>query len=98
MIVRKVVGKITEEEKQEIQSLSSKKNSLEELFKVLLGSQVEITNVNVYEKMLKDHMDVTQAFQLWWDKKSSSYGWESVPGGNWSINFETNEVTLNYTE
>ena len=37
-------------------------------------------------------------FQKWWDEKSRKYDWESHPKGNWEINFQTNEITLVYTE
>lgn len=33
--------------------------------------------------------------QAWWDRMAQKYRWESSPEGNWTINFDTCEITLN---
>ena len=95
--MKKLVGKVTEEEKLEIKSLYFKKKSLEELFSILLTSSLEIKNQEVYDKMMTDYTSVTEKFEDWWKVKSVMHSWENVPGGNWEINFETNEIFVNYS-
>jgi CXXX repeat modification system protein len=92
----KIVGKVTEEERDEIKNLYSKKTSLESLFHSLLASKIEVKNTEIYDKLIKDYSDVTMDFQNWWPTKTARYNWESVDGGNWSIDFDTCDVVLNY--
>ena len=89
MEVRKVVGKVTPEERNEIQALFERKNGLTELAKI-----VSADNVELYEKLVKDMGETSTKFQQWWDGKAKYYGWESHPKGNWEINFQTCEITL----
>ena len=89
MEIRKVVGQVTPEERNEIQALFERKNGLTELAKILTADNVEL-----YEKLIKDMGETGTKFQQWWDEKAKQYGWESHPKGNWEINFQTNEITL----
>ena len=86
---RKLVGQVTEEEKNEIQTLYERRNGLNELAKILTPDNTEL-----YEKLVKDMGETGTKFQQWWDSKSKQYGWESHPKGNWEINFQTCEITL----
>lgn len=88
---RKVVGSVTEEEKNEIQRLFERRNGLNELAKILTPE-----NESLYEKLVKDLGETSTKFQQWWDTMSSKYQWESVPQGSWEINFDTNEILLVY--
>ena len=87
--MEKIIGKVTEEEKKEIQSLFERRNGLQELAKILKADDSEL-----YEKLVKDLGDTGTKFQKWWDSMSKKYQWESIPNGNWSINFDTCEITL----
>ena len=89
MEVNKKIGKVTPMERDEIQALFERKNGLIELAKVLTADNVEI-----YEKLVKDLGETNTRFQLWWDKTSKKYGWESHPKGNWQIDFQTCEISL----
>lgn len=89
MEIRKVVGQVTPEERNEIQALFERKNGLTELAKILTADNAEL-----YEKLIKDMGETGTKFQQWWDEKAKKYGWESHPKGNWEINFQTNEITL----
>ena len=89
--MKKLVGKVTPEEKNEIQTLFERRNGLNELAKILT-----VENSELYEKLVKDMGETGVKFQGWWDKMSQKYSWESVQGGNWEINFETCEIFLVY--
>ena len=89
-MTRKLVGQVTPEEKNEIQSLFERRNGLNELAKVLTADNAEL-----YEKLVKDMGETGTKFQNWWDTMPKKYQWESSPNGNWEINFDTCEIFLN---
>ena len=89
MEIRKIVGQVTPEERDEIQKLFERKNGLAELAKILTADNGEL-----YEKLVKDMGETGTKFQQWWDAKAKQYAWESHPKGNWEINFQTCEITL----
>ena len=87
--MKKKVGQVTPEEKNEIQQLFERRNGLNELAKILSADNTEL-----YEKLVKDMGETGTKFQSWWDRMSQKYQWESAPNGNWEINFETNDIYL----
>lgn len=89
MVTRKIVGQVTVEEKNEIQSLFERRNGLNELAKIVTADNTEL-----YEKLVKDLGETGTKFQNWWDRMSQKYQWESSDNGNWEINFDTCEITL----
>jgi CXXX repeat modification system protein len=93
---KELVGKITDEEKNEIKGFFYRKKSLEELFSILLTSNIDVKNKEIYDRMMEDYVSVTQKFEDWWKIKAVLYNWKNVPGGNWDINFDTNEIFLSY--
>lgn len=88
--MKKVVGSVTAEEKNEIQALFERRNGLNELAKILT-----VENTELYEKLVKDMGETGLKFQNWWNRMSSKYQWESLEGGNWEIDFDTCEIYLN---
>lgn len=88
--MKALVGKVTEEEKKEIQSLFERKNGLAELAKILNADNTEL-----YEKLVKDMGETNTKFQKWWDEMSTKYQWRGTATGNWQINFDTCEIFLN---
>lgn len=48
----------------------------------------------LYERVVEDMGQTLIDYQAWFEAKSKQYGWKSVPGGKWMINFETCEVSL----
>lgn len=86
---KKIIGRVTEEEKNAVQKLHERRNGLNELAKILTADNVEL-----YERLVKDMGETSSKFQKWWDDMSAKYQWESAEEGNWEINFNTNEVTL----
>lgn len=89
MTEKKIVGKVTPEEKNEIQTLFERRNGLNELAKIVTAENTEL-----YEKLVRDLGETGMKFQQWWDRMAEKYQWESIEGGNWEINFETCEIRL----
>lgn len=89
MKTKKMVGRVTADEKNEIQQLFERRNGLNELAKILT-----VDNAELYEKLVKDLGDTGMKFQQWWDRMGEKYQWESSENGIWEINFETCEIYL----
>lgn len=88
-MTRKLVGKVTEDERNEIQTLFERRNGLRELAQVLTADNVEL-----YDRLVKDMGENATLFQNWWNAMAQKYQWESAEGGNWEINFSTCEIFL----
>jgi len=93
MELRKIVGRVTQEECKEIQTLFERKNGLTELARIVTADNVEL-----YEKLVRDLGETSTKFQSWWDSMGKKYKWESAENGNWEINFQTNEITLVFNQ
>ncbi|MDE5787706.1 MAG: CXXX repeat peptide modification system protein [Bacteroidaceae bacterium] len=89
MAVKKLVGQVTPEEKNEIQTLFERRNGLNELAKILTADNAEL-----YERLVKDLGETGAKFQGWWDRMAEKYQWESSENGNWEIDFATCEIYL----
>lgn len=90
-MIKKLVGQVTAEEKNEIQALFERRNGLNELAKIVTADNAEL-----YEKLVKDLGETGTKFQNWWDRMAEKYQWETVADGNWEINFDTCEISLVY--
>lgn len=88
-MVKKIIGQVTAEEKDEIQTLFERRNGLNELARIVTADNAEL-----YEKLVKDLGETGTKFQNWWDRMAAKYQWESAEGGNWEINFDTCEISL----
>lgn len=91
--MKKTVGKVTEEEKNEILHLYERRNGLAELAKVL-----EAKDDVMYEKLVKDMGETSIRFQNWWSRMAEKYRWESTENGKWEIDFGTDEIFLTWEE
>ncbi len=89
MHTKKVIGKVTETERDEIKSLIERKASLSELIKMADSESIYVYNKTVAE-MGKAYYD----FRKWWDEKSKQYNWESLEGFSWEIDFDNCEICL----
>lgn len=87
--MKKLVGQVTVEEKNEIQALFERRNGLNELAKILTPE-----NDALYQKLVKDIGETGTKFRGWWDSMAQKYQWESTPTGNWEIDFETCNIYL----
>lgn len=88
-LMKKRIGQVTEEEKNEIQTLFERRNGLNELAHILTSE-----NEALYEKLIKDLSATGSKFQNWWNRMGEKYNWESVEGGNWEIDFNTCSIYL----
>ncbi len=88
-MIKKIVGSVTEQEKNQIKELFERRNGLNELARILTAD-----NTDLYERLVKDLGETSTKFQNWWDTMSEKYQWEKADGGNWEINFETCEIYL----
>lgn len=86
---RKLVGHVTPEEKDEIQTIFERRNGLNELAKIVTPENVEL-----YEKLVKDLGETSTKFQKWWDNMASKYNWEMTDNGRWEITFDKCEIYL----
>lgn len=86
---KKIIGNVSAEERDEIQTLFERRNGLNELAKIVTAD-----NADLYEKLVKDLGETGTRFQSWWDRMAQKYQWESVEGGHWEINFDTCEICL----
>ena len=80
--MKKRIGHVTPEERDEIQTLFERRNGLNELAKILSAD-----NSALYEKLVKDMGETSTRFQRWWDRMGAKYQWESDTKGNWEIDF-----------
>lgn len=87
--MNRIVGKVTEQERDEIQTLFERRNGLNELAKILTADNNEL-----YERLVKDLSETTSKFQSWWDTMSNKYQWESTDNGNWQIDFNDCSIYL----
>ena len=62
-MVKKVIGQVTPEERNEIQTLFERRNGLNELAKILTADNAEL-----YEKLVKDMGETGTKFQSWWNR------------------------------
>ena len=86
---KKLLGKVTEKERDEIKALFERKNGLSELFKVVTDD-----NNVLYERIVKDMGETTIKAKQWWDTKSKQYNWENIKGYSWEIDFNTCDIFL----
>ena len=87
--MKKEVGRVNEQERNEIQSLFERRNGLNELAKILT-----VDNADLYERLVKDLGETTYKFQDWWNRMGVKYQWESAENGNWEIDFNDCRIFL----
>lgn len=87
--MKKEVGSVTPEERDEIQSLFERRNGLNELAKILTADNGEL-----YERLVKDMGETSSKFQNWWNRMGEKYQWESADNGNWEIDFDSCVIYL----
>ncbi|MCM1079864.1 MAG: CXXX repeat peptide modification system protein [Bacteroidales bacterium] len=88
-MAKKLIGQVTPDEKNEIQTLFERRNGLNELAKILTADNAEL-----YEKLVTDLGETGTKFQSWWDRMGKKYSWESAEDGSWEINFDTCGIYL----
>lgn len=91
--MNKQVGRVTEQERDEILKLYERRNGLNELAKILTPDNAEL-----YERLVKDMGETSVKFQSWWDAMGAKYAWESAENGSWHIDFDSCAIYLNAPE
>ncbi|MDE6139760.1 MAG: CXXX repeat peptide modification system protein [Alistipes sp.] len=86
--MKKLVGKVTVEERNEIRSLFERRNGLAELAKIIGDDET------LYERLVTDMGTTGARFQQWWDKMAEKYDWEQTENGSWQIDFDSCEIYL----
>jgi hypothetical protein len=86
---RKEIGRVSEEERDEIKDLFDRRNGLIELAKILSPE-----NEQLYNKLVKDMAETSEKFNQWWDRMSAKYHWESSENGHWEIDFDDCTIYL----
>lgn len=87
--MKKEVGSVTEQERNEIEALFERRNGLNELAKILTADNTEL-----YERLVKDMGETGSKFQNWWNRMAAKYQWESAENGNWEISFNDCKIYL----
>lgn len=87
--MKKEVGSVTPEERNEIQTLFERRNGLNELAKILTADNGELS-----ERLVKDMGETSSKFQNWWNRMGEKYQWESADNGNWEIDFDSCTIYL----
>lgn len=81
--MKKEVGRVTEQERNEIQMLFERRNGLNELAQILTAD-----NEDLYNRLVKDLGETASKFQNWWNRMETKYNWEGAENGNWEIDFQ----------
>lgn len=76
------IGKVSIEERDEIESLFERRNGLNELAKILTAEDSAM-----YDRLVKDMGETSSKFQNWWDRMAQKYQWKGTDGGHWEIDF-----------
>ncbi len=88
-MVKREVGQVTPEEKNEIQMLFERRNGLNELAKIITADNTEL-----YERLVKDLGETSTKFQQWWDRMAEKYHWEGADNAHWEIDFDSCKIFL----
>ena len=73
--MKKLVGRVTKEERDEIKYLFERKNGLLELINSIDNS------ASIYEKVVMDLGQTTIKFQNWWNRHAEMYHWDFIENG-----------------
>ena len=92
---RKLVGKVTYKERDEILALFERKNGLIELTRALAEADDELLkNGHFYEKIIADLGKTCTRHEEWWGDRARHYQWERAEGHCWEIDFESGRIFL----
>lgn len=86
---KKMIGHVTPEQRDVIQGLFERRNSLKELFMI-----VDPANTALYERVVADMAETQKKFDQWWADRAAEYHWEATENGNWEINFESCNIFI----
>ncbi len=90
---KRLLGKVTEQERDHLRRLFERRNGLLELFRELPDLERSETAF-LYDKIVSDLGRVVTSYEEWWAAMSAKYGWENTRGKRWEIDFETCDMFL----
>lgn len=88
--MKKEVGMVTPQERDEIRRIFERRNGLMELAKIVTSDG----DGSLYERLIADLGDTSTRFQQWWDTMGVKYDWEGSVAGQWEIDFNQCKVYL----
>lgn len=95
-MISEIVGKVTEQEKNEMLILFERKLGIDELAFTLESDLLSDDKKEIMQdKMITELGKIKLDMQTWWNKMYEKYKWKSVGGYKWNIDFQTCEISLN---
>ncbi len=91
--MRKKIGTITEAERDEIQHLNYRRQTLATLFRSMAEAEAPC-NSRLFEQLISEIAETQMRYDMWFKDKAKHYNWESESSMSWSIDFETCDVFL----
>jgi CXXX repeat modification system protein len=92
-MLKENIGSVSEGEKDQIKKLYERKLALNELLLSLENPSLqEEQKQNIYNKLVEDMGRTKTSFDKWWQDMSIKYKFKSINGGQWMIDFDTNQV------
>lgn len=89
------VGRVSSDERDEIQRLFERRSALIELSQALgPDGKFAMSNDLLYEKIVADLGRTISQTNQWWERKAKLYDWESRKGWHWKIDFESCDIIL----
>lgn len=89
---KKVVGRVSEEEKNEIEVLFEHREALKSLVSSL-SDEVLLEDAIVYDKYIAEIAEINYRYRSWWERMEMQYNWPKLPKEHLTIDFNTNEVS-----
>lgn len=84
--MKKIIGQVTYEEKEQIMDMYEKKIALENL----LLMDIKDTQ----ERIMKDLQTINKEMQNWWNQMGEKYQWIGEKNAKWEIDFSSGEILL----
>ncbi len=95
-MISEIVGKVTEQEKNEMLILFERKLGIDELAFTLESDLLsDDKKESMQDKMITEFGKIKLDMQTWWNKMYEKYKWEMIEGYKWNIDFQTCEIYLN---
>ena len=97
-VEKKLVGRVTPEQRDEIRALFERWDSQKRRFQFFFPKENRDLSreiQDIYDDMVISMEYMLLAIAQWWDDRGAEYQWEGRESGRWEINFDTCEVFLN---
>lgn len=92
----KVLAQLVKEEKNEIQNIFERLNSLNALVATLADAQLNIDEQNwIYEKLINDTTETRIKYNQWWTIMCDKYNLDKENSRNYYVDFVADRIILN---